>query len=177
MLPSVAQIKSFLGVVDYPGEGCYSTDDASLCECLDDELREDIAELAEARGETAGGTVDSAIRRLRDQFEGRIIEFRSPQHARDYYRHHHGQELEYAGALEQLTPEPYGEHAAQPVDTTLNAKQAEAREKANAAARWLAEHDSETRVVMNDHGSPESIPELDQQIEVQHGAADEEVSA
>jgi len=153
---------------------CYATDDESLCECLDDDLRETISELAEARGQVSGGVVKAGVKEIENRYEGRIIEFANFEHARSYYRNHKAKELEFAGALEELTPEGYYENPAEVVSTELRRKQAEHSEKANAAARWLDENDSDIHVVVNEHGTPEEIPQLDAELDVQHGMEEPE---
>lgn len=149
--------------------GDYATDDESLCECLDDGLRETISKLAEARGQVSGGVIKAGVKVIENRYEGRIIEFAGVQHARGYYREHKAKELECAGALEELTPEDYYANPAEVVKTVLGREKAEHREKANAAARWLDENDPDIHVVTNEYGSPEEVPQLDDELDVQHG--------
>lgn len=152
----------------------YATDNESLCEYLDDDLRETISELAEARGQRSGGVVKAGIKEIEKRYEGRIIEFAGFVPARAYYREHKAKHLEFAGALEELTPEGYYENPAECVKTELGRKKAEHKEKANAAARWLDENDPDIHVVTNEYGSPEEVPQLDDELDVQHGAEDAE---
>jgi len=152
----------------------YATDDESLCEYLDDDLRETISELAEARGQRSGGVVKAGIKEIEERYEGRIIEFAGFEHARAYYRDHKAKHLEFAGALEELTPEGYYEYPAECVKTELGRKKAEHKEKANAAARWLDDNDPDIHVVTNEYGSPEEVPQLDDELDVQHGVEEGE---
>lgn len=147
----------------------YATDDESLTEALSDDERETISKLAESRGQTSGGVVRAAIKQLADDYEGRIIEFAHAEEARAYYRHHKTNELEFAGAYEELSPEGYYETPAQPLHELLKRMEATHREKANAAARYLDDNDPQTRVVVNEYGSPEEVPSLDEGLDVQHG--------
>lgn len=147
----------------------YATDNESLCEFLDDDLRRTISDLAEARGQKSGGVIKAGVKEIENRYEGRIIEFHNAEHARGYYREHKAKEGELAGALEELTPEGYYENPAEVVDTVLGRKKAEHREKANAAARWLDENDADIHVVTNEHGTPEEIPQLDDELDIQHG--------
>jgi hypothetical protein len=149
----------------------YATDDASLCDALDDDLRETISKLAESRGQTSAGVVKAAITQLADDYEGRLIEFSHPEHARSYYKHHKRYEQEFAGAYEELTPDlPDYEYPnpAQPLHELLQQKKAEHAEKARAAARYLDSNDPNTRVLTNEYGAPEAVPQLDEGLEVQH---------
>lgn len=151
----------------------YATDNESLCEYLDDDLRETVSELAEARGQRSGGVVKAGIKEIEKRYEGRIIEFDTVPHARAYYSNHKAKQLEFAGALEELTPEGYYENPAECVKTELGRKRAEHKEKANAAARWLDDNDPDIHVVTNEYGSPEEVPQLDDELDVQHGAGEQ----
>lgn len=147
----------------------HAATDANLVSALDDEDRETIRKLAEVRGQTAGGVVKAGVKQIEDKYEGRTIEFANVGDARTYYRYHKRYALEFAGAYDELSPdEPYGTPA-QPLHEVLNMKEAEHREKANAAARYLDDNDPENRVITNEYGSPEGIPSIDKTLEVQHG--------
>lgn len=154
-------------------EADYATDDESLTNALDDELRETISELAEARGQTSAGVVKAAVKELIDDNEERIIEFPNVAEARSYYRHHRTRELEFSGAYDELSPDEMYGTPAQSLHETLQYEEAKARAKARAAARYLDTHDSETKVVTNEYGSPEEIPQIDSTLKVQHGGDDE----
>lgn len=157
----------------------YATDDESLCEFLDEELRETISELAEARGQRSGGVIKAGVKEIEGRYEGRIIEFHNRDHARGYYREHKAKHLEFAGALEELTPEGLYENPAEAVKTELGRKKAEHKEKANVAARFLDDNDPDIHVVTNEYGSPEEVPQLDDDLDVQHGVdeTEDEVTA
>lgn len=148
--------------------GDYAVDDASLCDALNADLRADLSELAQERGQTTAGVIKAAVTHLIERDEDRIIDFDHPQEARNYYRHHKRHEREFAGAYEALSPDEYYGTPAQPLHELLKRKEAEHAAKARAAARWLDKNDECTKVVLNEHGSPESIPQLDDSMEVQH---------
>lgn len=155
----------------------YATDDESLCEALDDDLRDTISKLAEARGQTTGGVIKAGVKKVEEHDEGRIVEFPNVAEARSYYRHHKQYELEFAGAYEELKPDlPDYEYPtpAQPLHQLLQQKEAVHREKANAAARYLDANDPQTKVVVDEYGAPEEVPQLDSEIEVQHPNGDSE---
>lgn len=148
---------------------CYATTDAALCDALNEDLRETISELAEARGQTSAGVIKAAVVQIVEKDEDRIIDFEFPDEARSYYRRHKQIAQEFDGAYDDLTPdEPYGTPA-QPLHELLQRKRAEHESKANVAARWLDKNDPDTKVILNEYGSPEAIPQLDKLIEVQHG--------
>lgn len=153
--------------------GDRETTDEALCAALDDDLRETIAALSESRGQTTAGVVKAAVSELETRYEGRIIEFDDAFHARAYYQTHRRQQLEYDGAYDDLSPDDYYGTPAQPLHELLKGKAAVAKEKWRAAARWLDTNDPETRVVVNEHGSPEEIPALDADLEIQHGTEGE----
>jgi hypothetical protein len=147
----------------------YATDDESLCKFLDDELRETISKLAEKRGQKSGGVIKAGVKEIENRYEGRIIEFHNIEHARAYYSNQMAKHLEFTGALEELTPDGYYENPAECVKTELGRKKAEHKEKANAAARWLDDNDPDIHVVTNEYGGPEEVPQLDSELDVQHG--------
>lgn len=154
--------------------GDRETTDEALCSALTDDLRETIADLSKARGQTTAGVVKAGVAQIKDDCEGRLIEFHNVPHARGYYKNHKAKELEFDGAYDDLSPEGYYGTPAQPLHELLKQKAAEHREKANAAARYLDSNDPETRVVTNEYGSPEGIPQIDDTLEVQHGERDSE---